>query len=305
MKHIRIMVMMLGLLMAAPANAAVNATVNIFACEPEWAALAREIGGDKVETFSATTARQDPHHIRAKPSLIAAMRKADMVVCSGAGLEAGWLPLLMQKAGNANAQPGNAGYLMAAEFVPLLDKPRKLDRAEGDIHPEGNPHVHLNPHNIALVAKELAARMETLDPANAEAYQARYGAFSRKWQGATDRWKKEAVALKGVPVIVHHKSFTYLLDWLDMKEIGSLEPKPGIPPTASHLESLLQPAHRGHIILRAPYNPEDASRWLSEKTGVPAIVLPYTVGGNERSGDLFGLFDNTISLLKGARHDER
>lgn len=302
MKHILSVMGMLGLLMVAPVSA--SAAVNVFACEPEWAALAREIGGDKVEAFAATTARQDPHHIRAKPSLIAAMRKADLVVCSGASLEIGWLPILLQKAGNTNTQPGSVGYLLAADVVPTLEKPTKLDRADGDVHPEGNPHLQLNPHNIAAVAAELLTRLKAVDPDDAATYQAHYDAFSRKWQDATARWEKEAAGLKGVPVVVHHKSFTYLLDWLGMKEIGSLEPKPGIPPTTAHLESLLQSlkAYPATMILRTPYDPDDASIWLAEKTGIPAVVLPFTVEGDEQSGDLFGLFDRSIALLKGAQH---
>jgi zinc/manganese transport system substrate-binding protein len=304
MKRCFLFLMALGLLMAAPAYA--ETKVNVFACEPEWAALAKEIGGDKVETFAATTARQDPHHVRAKPSLIAAMRKADLVVCSGASLEVGWLPILLQKAGNANAQPGASGFLLAADVVPMLEKPIKLDRAEGDIHPEGNPHVHLNPHNIALVAKELNNRLKTVDPSNAGSYQVRYHAFSQKWQRATAHWESEAVSLKSVPVVAHHKSFTYLLDWLGMKEAGTLEPKPGIPPTTSHLESLLQKlrSQPARIIIRTPYDSADASLWLTEKTGMQAAVLPFTVGGDAESADLFGLFDQTIALLKGANRGQ-
>ncbi len=290
----------LGLMIAAPHSA--QAKLNLFACEPEWAALARELGGADVEIFTATTPRQDPHHVRAKPSLIAAMRRADLVICTGASLEVGWLPILLQKAGNGNTQPGGAGLLLAAELVPLLEKPLRLDRAEGDIHPEGNPHVHLNPHNIALVAKELTARLKAVDPAHADSYQAHYDAFSVKWEEATARWETEAAGLKGMLVVVHHKSFTYLLDWLGMLEAGSLEAKPGIPPSASHLEALLQrlTANPARLIARTPYDPADASEWLSQKTGAPAIVLPFTVGGDAASGDLFALFERTMALLKGA-----
>lgn len=296
------LLIMLGLIMSVPAYA--KDKVNVFACEPEWASLAKVIGGDKVEAFAATTAHQDPHHVRAKPSLIAAMRKADMVVCSGASLEVGWLPILQEKAGNTNTQPGSDGYLLAADFMPLLEKPTRLDRADGDIHPEGNPHVQLNPHNIALVATELTKRLKAVDVVNADVYQANYDSFSKRWQEAIHRWEKEAAILKGVPVVVHHKSFTYLLDWLEMNEVGSLEPKPGVPPTISHLEVLLQTlkSHPAYIIIRTPYEPDDASRWLSEKTAIPALVLPYTVGGDKQSTDLFGLFEHTIALLKAANH---
>ena len=300
MKRIFTLLMMLGLLMTAKAYA--KDKLDVFACEPEWASLAKEIGGDKVETYAAITARQDPHHVRAKPSLIAAMRKANLVVCSGASLEIGWLPILLEKVGNANTQPGSDGYLLAASYVPILGKPTRLDRADGDVHPEGNPHVHLDPANIALVAKELLTRLKAIDPANTGAYQANYDVFSRKWQATTVRWEKEAASLKGMPVIVYHKDFIYLLNWLGMKGVGSLEPKPGLPPTTSHLEELLQSVkvHPAQVILRTPFDPDDASEWLSEKAGIPAIVLPFTIGGNDQSTDLFGLFDGTIALLKSA-----
>jgi len=290
----------LGLMTAAPHSA--QAKLTLFACEPEWAALARELGGDDLEIFTATTPRQDPHHVRAKPSLIAAMRRADLVICTGASLEVGWLPILLQKAGNENTQPGGAGLLLAAELVPLLEKPVRLDRAEGDIHPEGNPHVHLNPHNIALIAQALTDRLKTVDAANTSSYQARFDNFAARWRDATQRWEQQAAGLKGTAIVVHHKAFTYLLAWLGIQEAGVLEAKPGIPPTASHLEALLQkltlsPARR---IVRTPYDPGDASEWLSQKTGAPVIVLPFTVGGDAQSGDLFALFDRTIILLKDA-----
>lgn len=282
-----------------------RAEVKVFACEPEWAALAKEIGKDKVEVFAATTAQQDPHHIRAKPSLIAKARRADLFVCSGASLEVGWLPLLLQKAG-ANVQPGKEGYLLAAEVVPVLEKPTKVDRSMGDVHPEGNPHVQLNPHNILLVAKELEKRLKTIDATNADIYQKQLADFTARWQQAMTKWEAEAAGLKGKAVVVHHHSFSYLLDWLGVKAVAALEPKPGIPPTTAYLEGLLQQlkAKPAAAIIRTPYEPEDASIWLSEKTGTPALVLPYTIKGDDQSGDLFALFDRSISLLKGALHDQ-
>lgn len=291
----------LGLMIAAPTVA--QAKINLFACEPEWAALARELGGDDVEIFTATTPRQDPHHVRAKPSLIAAMRRADLVICTGASLEVGWLPILLQKAGNENIQPGGTRLLLAAEFVPLLEKPARLDRAEGDIHPEGNPHLHLNPHNIALVAAVLTERLKSADAANVSSYQTRLDVFSQKWRDATQRWEQQGAALKGTAIVVHHKSFSYLLAWLGIQEAGALELKPGIPPSASHLEALLQKLSLSpaRLIVRTPYDPADASLWLSQKTGAPAIVLPFTVGGDAKSGDLFTLFERSLALLKDAR----
>ena len=278
------------------------AAVNVFACEPEWASLAEEIGGDKVTAFAATSARQDPHHIRARPSLIAKARDADLILCSGAGLEVGWLPLLLQKAG-ANVQPGKPGYLEAASVVTVLEKPTgAVDRSMGDVHPEGNPHVQLDPHNIALVARELTARLSAIDAENASYYQGRGQAFDTRWQSAIKGWEARAAKLKDAPVVVHHRSFVYLLHWLGMKEVAALEPKPGIAPSMGHLENLLLQleASPARIILRSSYDPAEASQWLSEKTGTPAIVLPYTVGGDEQSSNLFSLFDRSVTLLTEA-----
>lgn len=276
------------------------AKASIFACEPEWAALSKEIGGDRVKTFSATSSSQDPHYIRARPSLLSKVRKADMLFCSGAGLEGGWLPILLKKSG-ADLQPGSAGYLMAADVVELLEVPVVVDRSMGDIHPQGNPHVHLNPYNLILVGRLLVDRLSLLDPENASFYEGRYGDFSSRFQKAISRWEKEALLLKGKRVVVHHKSFAYLLDWLQMEKAATLEPKPGIPPTASHLKKLLRQLRNSpaDVIVRAPYEPDDAGEWLSEKTGTGAVVLPYTVGGDSESSDLFALFERSIYLLKG------
>ena len=273
--------------------------LRVFACEPEWAALAQEIGGDKVEAFSATSAQQNPHYIRARPSLISKARKADLLLCSGASLEIGWLPILLQKA-SSDLQPGSIGHLIAAHLVTMLEVPVVVDRSMGDIHPEGNPHVHLNPYNLMTVGETLADRLSGIDPENTSFYKDNYRDFSSRFRVAISRWESEAATLKGKPVVVHHQSFVYLIDWLGMKRVGTLEPKPGIPPTASHLKNLLRKLRSSpaDVIIRTPYDPDNASEWLSEKTGTKAIVLPYTVGGDEQSGDLFALFDRTIALLK-------
>lgn len=280
-----------------------QANVNIFACEPEWAALAAEIGGDKVKIFAATHAEQDPHHIRARPSLIAKARHADLLFCSGGGLEEGWLPLLLRKA-SAQVQPGADGFLMATNYVPMLEKPERLDRSMGHVHAAGNPHVYLNPNHLLLVASELAKRLGMIDAANASFYQANLTDFSASWNEAIQSWRVKAAPLQGKTVIVHHRAFSYLLDWLGMKEVASLEPTPGIPPTSSHLESLLQQfkAAPADVIVRTPYEPDDASEWLSEKTGTPAIMLPYTAAGDGKQGELFMLFESSIShLLEATR----
>jgi zinc/manganese transport system substrate-binding protein len=281
-----------------------GAELNVFATVPEWGALAQELGGDKVKVYTATTALQDPHHIEARPSLIARARGADLVVATGAELEIGWLPLVLQQSGNAKAQPGSPGYFEATSVVPLLDKPARLDRAEGDVHPFGDPHIQTDPRNIARVAAALATRLAQLDPSNAATYQSRYKQFSDRWTAAIPRWEQQAAALKGAPVVVQHKGFTYLIKWLGMREIAALEPKPGIEPTTAHLAAVLELLQRdpAKMILRAAYQSDRASLWIAERAKVKAVVLPFTVGGTDGARDLVGLFDDTIKrLLEGAR----
>ena len=275
------------------------AALNVFACEPEWGALAKELGGGKVSVYTATTALQDPHHIEARPSLIARARNADLLVCTGSELEIGWVPLLLTQAGNERIQPGSPGYLETSQLVAKIEIPKSVDRSLGDIHPAGNPHVHTDARNIAAVAEVLAQRLAQLDPPNAAAYRSRFDAFRTRWQAAIHRWEREGARLKGVPVIVYHRDFSYFIRWMGMREVGSLEPKPGIPPTASHLAGLVEQMHRApaKVIVYAPYNDPRAAQFLAERTRIPAVKVPFTVGGSEKAQDLFGLFDDTLARL--------
>ncbi len=296
MKTILGLVIAIGAAFAAlPAAAA----INIFACEPEWGALAQELGGDKVSVYSATTALQDPHRIEARPSLIARIRSADLLICSGSELEIGWIPLLLTQSGNPRIQLGSPGYFEASQYVAKLEIPKVIDRALGDIHPGGNPHVHTDPRSIARIAPVLTERMAQLDPANAESYRSRGKSFLERWQAAIARWEQQAAPLKGVPIVVYHKDFSYFVNWAGMREVGSLEPKPGIPPTPSHLAELIDQMKRApaKVIVYSPYNSPQAAEFLSTRANIPAVMVPFTVGGTDKAKDLFGLFDDTIARL--------
>ncbi|MCX7041731.1 MAG: zinc ABC transporter substrate-binding protein [Gammaproteobacteria bacterium] len=284
-------------LSASPAHAKLRA----FACEPEWGSLLKELGGDQIDIDVATSALQDVHQIEAKPSLIAKVRRADLTVCSGAELEVGWLPQLVRQSGNRKIAGGD-GAFFAASQVATLQKPTQLDRAAGDVHPQGNPHVQMDPYRVLAIAKALDARLVKLDPANAAYYQQRLAAFSTRWTAAIKRWEAKAAPLKGRNIVVHHDSWIYLTQWLGMKQIGALEPKPGVPPTSSHLAALVESAKSSNTlaIVRGAYQDAKASEWLSSRTGVPAVSLPFTVGGDAASKDLFGMFDSTIDKLLGA-----
>lgn len=294
MKTLRLLFLPLLSLLAAPAFA----DLNVFACEPHWASLVQEIGGGHVDVLSATGAYNDPHYIQAKPSLISRMRRADLVVCNGADLEVGWLPVLMQQGASDKVQPGQPGYLDASHYVELLQVPTSVDRALGDIHPYGNPHIQTDPRVIGAAAAELVKRMEALDPANAAEYEKRYADFKGRWDAALKKWQDEAAPLKGMKIIAFHDGWIYMSTWLGLDIVGFLEPKPGIPPSPGHLAELLALAKGQDVrgIIYTPYEDEQAPAWLAERAGIPAVVIPDTVGADDDK-DLFQFYDLMVNQL--------
>ena len=294
------------LLLSLLAPAIVHAEFEVFSCEPEWAALAEEIGGDLVDAYSATTPFQDPHYIQARPSLIAKVRQADLVICGGAQLEIGWLPALLQKANNPRVLPGSDGYLEASSLVMRFDATGNVDRAQGDIHPLGNPHIQTNPHNVLAVARALAARLSKIDSVNSETYKNNLELFITEWTAAIERWEAKAAPLRGKRIITHHKSWVYLERWLGLEEAANLEAIPGLPPTATHLSRLLERFAEGgaDVIIRSPYQDARPAEWLADRTGLPAIVLPLTVGGTDAATNLYTWFDDIIERLLEATGDD-
>lgn len=298
MKSIKKIVLLCSSLALAHISTA-SANINVFACEPEWQALAQELGGDKVTTFSATTGMQDPHQVQARPSLITKMRNTDLLVCSGADLEVGWLPVLLRRASNNKIAVNKPGYFFAANHVKLLGMPKVIDRSQGDVHAAGNPHVQTNPKNIALVAKALVKRMKMIDPSNASYYQSQTDDFLARWKVSMKTWKKQARALKGTRFIVQHASWDYLMDFGQFEQVATIEEKPGIPPTTGHLSDLVSQFKQNpaDVIIHAGYQDDRASKWLSKRSGIPSVTLPFTVGGTEQAIDLFSLYNSTFDLL--------
>jgi zinc/manganese transport system substrate-binding protein len=281
-----------------------QAALQVFACEPEWAALVKEIAAEDAKVYTATNALQDPHQVQAKPSLIAAVRNADLLVCTGAELESGWLPVLLRQSGNAKVQEGQKGYFEASTHVRKLEVPKRLDRTDGDVHAQGNPHINTSPGTFAAVALPLAQRLAEIDPAHGDRYQKRQADFSKRWSQATLRWQEAAAPLKGLRIVVQHKGFPYLEQWLGLEEAATLEPKPGVEPSSAYLSTVLQQlqAQPAKAIVRAAYSDGRGSQWLAERTKLPVVVLPFTVGGSDKAKDLFGLFDDTVEqLLKVAK----
>ena len=281
------------MILLLPAGAS---ALEVFACEPEWASLVSELAGEDANVTVATTAFQDPHRLQAKPSLIAAIRKADLVVCTGADLEIGWLPLLLRRGGNPE-------IFMASEYVRRLEVPQVISRSQGDIHPQGNPHVHLDPRNIRRVAAALAEQLAAMDTKNATYYNTRLADFQERWSDALAAWDQRAIPLAGLEIVSHHRSFSYLANWIGLDIVATIESKPGIPPSGAQLASLLEILSDNPpvIVIRTPYENEKPSLWLTERLLVPAIQLPYTISGNAAVTDLFTLFDETLRILEEYR----
>ncbi|MBA4382214.1 MAG: zinc ABC transporter substrate-binding protein [Sideroxydans sp.] len=281
-----------------------HATLNVFACEPEWAALTQELAGGKVIIYTATGALQDPHRVEARPSLIAKARRANLVVCTGAELEVAWLPVVLRESGNAATRIGSNGYFEAADFVKMLEVPTRLDRGDGDVHAQGNPHIQTDPRNFLPIAEALSKRLIQLDAVNTSEYQQRLAAFNTKWRTAIAKWEQQAAPLNGTTILVQHKGFPYLTEWLKLKEVATLEPKPGMEPSAAHLSQIVNTLQKqpAKMVLRAAYQDARPSEWIAQRAHLNVVELPYTVGGSAGANDLYGLFDDTIArLLSGLK----
>ena len=294
---------MIACLLASPAACRPSAALKVLATTPDWGALTQELGGERVNVYVATTALQDVHRVEAKPSLVARARSADLVVATGAELEVGWLPVLIQESGNARIQPGAPGYFEAASALRLLEVPSKLDRSMGDIHPQGNPHVQLDPHNIAAGGARADRAARAARAAQAAYYAARGKDFDARWNAAITAWEAKAAPLKGVHVVIMHRDQAYLCHWLGLVEVASIEPKPGVPPTAAYLGSAGRQADR-HAAEAHPA--QCLQRSEGRRTGCRSACTRRRWCCRSRwaarrgAKDLFGLFDDTLNKLLAA-----
>jgi zinc/manganese transport system substrate-binding protein len=280
-------------------SSSAHAALNVFACEPEWAALTQLLAGDKASIYTATGALQDPHRVEARPSLIARARRTNLLVCTGAELEMAWLPVILRESANSAIAPGSAGNFEAARFVRMLEIPAHLDRSDGDVHAAGNPHIQTDPRNFLPIADALTKRLIQLDAANTTYYQQQLATFNLQWRAAITRWEKQAAPLKGVAILAQHRGFPYLNNWLGLKQVAELEPKPGMEPSAAYLGQVLNELQKNpaKMVLRAAYQEGRPSGWIAERAHIRAVSLPYTVGGTAQATDLYALFDDTIARL--------
>jgi zinc/manganese transport system substrate-binding protein len=291
----------LSLLLAVLAFGPVaRAEVVVVATVPSLAVIAKEVGGQHAKVTSLSLPTQDPHFVDAKPSLALELNKADLLLAVGLELELGWLPVLQTGARNPKVQAGSNGFLDVSQFVNRLGVPQQpVDRSAGDIHPGGNPHYLYDPRAAAAVAKGIAVRLGDLDPPRRGVYHTNLEGFLKRLQAARAGWEARLAKHRGAPVITYHKSWVYLLDWLGLKEIETLEPKPGIPPNPAHVARVLVAARtqKARAILQESYYPDQTAKLIAEKSGARLVVLPG--GADFRAGQTYiDHMEQIVTLLE-------
>jgi zinc/manganese transport system substrate-binding protein len=294
MKRILFLVVLFCLL-----SSSAMAKLSVVSTLPWIGSVARDIGGDRIDLTILVRANLDPHAVEAKPSMILAVRKADIVMYNGLDLEIGYLPLLIESSRNPRVQPGQPGNFDCSRVVAVIEKPAAVDRSMGDVHPLGNPHYHFSPLNISRIASAMAQRFAQLDPGNSAYYSVRDEAFQKRMKEKEASWKQQP--LTGKRFVAHHRLFEYLSRERGFEIIAYVEPKPGIPPSAAHLERLVtvmsqEPKPSG--ILTTPIYHQREADVLAQKTGVRKILLPHDVGADKGANDWFAMMDEVIRLLK-------
>jgi zinc/manganese transport system substrate-binding protein len=274
--------------------------LHIVAAYPYIGDLVERIGGGNVRVFVLARGDYNPHVIIPRPSFIAQIRRANLLIISGAQLEIGWIPPLLRQANNPAVQPGEPGFLDLSRYVTLIDVPTSVSREQGDVHPEGNPHYYLDPENIIPLAKAIMEKLSQLDSQNALDYRTRYSEFAELWNKRLIQWAEKMKGGMDTRVVEYHKNYDYFLRRYKLQIAGTIEPLPGIPPTSKHVEHLeaLLTANPARLILQDVYNPDDASRHLAEKLGMKVVVLPHDVGAVREANGIFSLFDEIVRRLR-------
>jgi zinc/manganese transport system substrate-binding protein len=284
-----------GLLVGGNAEAKTKLVVTY----PYIESLVRQVAGDAVDITVLAKGDEDPHFVVPRPSFIGKLRQADLLIINGASLEIGFIPPLIRQANNPNIMPGSPGFIDLSRFVQLIDKPARVSRAEGDIHPDGNPHFILDWHNVPALVRGISTALEQTDRGNAATYQKNADAFIEGWKARSAAWDKRAEPLKGKHVIQYHRLFNYFTGRTGMSVIGELEPKPGIPPTSRHLEELIEANPKGSVqfVITDAYHERKSPEGVAEKLGVPWVVLPHDVQAVPEAKDIYSLYDTLLDRV--------
>ena len=292
-----------GIVWAAPGSSRAGGTLSVITTIEDLAAIAREVGGDKIQVESMARGYQDPHFVEAKPSFIVKLNKADLLIAVGRELEIGWLPPLITQSRNAKIQPGGAGYLDASQNVRILEIPTgQITRAMGDVHPLGNPHYWLDPDNGRHIAQAIQAKLAEMQPGDAAYFASRYADFDQRLAAAEKRWDAQMAPYKGLKVVTYHRSWPNFVDRFGLNVIGYVEPRPGIPPSPSHTLDVITAMKQQNVklILVEPYFDLKTPNSIARETGGKVLVMPPSVGGVKEIKDYIGLFDYDLALLVNA-----
>lgn len=275
------------------------ADLKVITTYPYIASITSYIVKDKAKVEPLADGNIDPHFIVPKPSLIVKLKNADILIINGAGLEVGWLPPLINQANNPKINPNSVGFLDLSQFVNLIQKPESVSRAAGDVHPEGNPHFLLDPYNIPILADAITEKLCKIDTKNCDSYKLNNRAFKEKWHLKLKEWNAKMQTLKGKNVIQYHRLYDYFINRYQLKVIGNLEPLPGIPPNAKHIENLIEKAEvdRVDFIMQDVYHPQKVAKFLAERIKAKVIVVPHDVGSVPQAKDIFSLFDEIVERL--------
>jgi zinc/manganese transport system substrate-binding protein len=289
---------LVSLVITAPATA----QLKVMTSTTDLADIASEVGGSKVKVTHISEGYQDPHFVEAKPSFILQVRNADVFAFVGLDLEIGWMPLLIQGARNPKVQPGGSGYLDVSQAIAVLDRARgNVDRSQGDVHPLGNPHYWLDPENARKIARLFQRKFSALDAKNASVYEANAKSFETRLNAAEKDWQQQLEQIKGQPVVAYHTSWKYLAEYTGMNIVGFMEPKPGVPPSPSHLAGLIMQMKRtgAKAILMEPFYSRKDADFVASKTGAKVVVLPPSVGGlkNVKIDSYIELMKHDIGLV--------
>ena len=294
-----ILMLAAGLFAAAPAQA----KLNVVATLTDYGAIAEAIGGDKIKVTSLAKGTEDPHFVDARPSFIRVLNQADVLLEGGAELEIGWLPPLVNAARNAKILSGTPGHVILARGIRLLDVPTgPVDRSMGDVHPSGNPHYAFDPANGKIIAAQLAEVFGKLDAANAPAYEANLKKFNERLDAKLAEWTKAMEPFRGTKVITYHKSFDYFLERFGLVLAGTIEPRPGLEPSPTHINALIPRAKAAGVklVLIEPNRPRKTPAYVADSTGAKLLVLPEMVGGAEKIADYISLFDYDVARITEA-----
>ncbi len=297
----------LALIATAASSVSTSAQIRVVATTPDFASVAKEVGGDKVSVVALAKPTEDPHYVDAKPSHIVTLNRADALIEGGAELELGWLPPLLENSRNSKISAGAPGRIVASEGIKLLEVPTSFDRSKGDVHSLGNPHFMIDPINVKIVARNIANHFAQIDPKNAATYNGNLTRFNTKLDAKFADWQKQLAPYRGARIVTYHKDFVYLADRFGLNIVDELEPKPGIAPSPAHLAQVIgkMKSTNAKVILVQPFQNRRTAETVARQTGAAVLDIPQQPGAAPNTTTYFDTMDNLVNTLAGGLRGQK